>query len=247
MRKIIDEFRRDLDTVYSLLDFDLFIIELPLSEIKGLKDYAEQHKLPIVRQRADKLEKLLTGIKSHGSTKLSYDTIYNQCIVLTVSYFSATLENLFEYCIESALEFNRPDSLLSKEIKIRVRDICSIGENPKAHVGEFLVSSNNISFQDMQSISRTFKEYLKVDIEKDELTNDIIIAQAARHIIVHNGSEINSKFINQIALAAPRTVKPEVPQVGRLSFSKEEVSQVGKKMEEYMLRLIGQLEQYQRN
>jgi len=246
MRNVLDEFRRDLESIYSLLDFDQFIIDLPLSEIRALKTYAEEQDLPIVKQKAEKLEKILTGIREHGSTKITYGTIYNQCIVLAVSYFSAALENLFEYCIESSLKAGGSEVLRSEEIKLRVKDICSIGPNPLSQVGEFLVSNNKISFQDMKSIKRSFKEYLNVDIIKDELTNDIIFAQAARHIIVHNGSEINSRFQNQILAAAPRTIKPELPYTGKLSFGKEEIIQVGRRMEEYMVLLTEKLSAYQR-
>lgn len=246
MRNILNEFKRDIGSVYSLLDFDVFIIDLPLSEIRDLKTYAEKQSLPVVIQKADKLEKILTGIRTHGSTKLTYETIYNQCIVLLVSYFSATLENLFEYCIESSLKAGASDALLSEEIKLHVKDMYSIGENPLAQVGEFLISGNKISFQDMKSIKRAFEMYLNISMEKDALTNDIIFAQAARHIIVHNGSEINSKFQHQITSATPRTIKPEMPNTGKLLFSKEEVIQVGKRMEEYIGFLSEKLSSFQR-
>ena len=246
MQGVLDEFTRDLGSVYALLDFDLFIIDLPLKEIGDLKGYAEKHQLQIVQQKADKLEKLLSGIRKHGSTKLSYETIYNQCIVLSVSYFAATLENLFEYCIESAVKDGSVDTLLNKELKLRVKDMCALGSNPLSQVGEFLITSNNISFQDMQSICRAFKEFLRIEIVKDELANDIILSQAARHIIVHNGAVINSRFTNQIASAEPRTVKSQIPTSGKLRFSKDEVIHVGKRMESFVRQLIGNLLQYQR-
>jgi hypothetical protein len=163
--------------------------------------------------------------------------------VLNVSYFGATLENLFEYCIESALTNGGVDVLLNKEIKLRVKDMCALGSNPRSLVGEFLIASNNISFQDMQSICRAFKEYLRIEIAKDELVNDIIFAQAARHIIVHNGAEINPRFANQVASVEPRSVKPQVPASGKLKFSKEEVRQVGNKMELFMRQITVKLSQ----
>jgi hypothetical protein len=72
---------------------------------------------------------------------------------------------------------------------------------------EFLPASEKLSFQDMKSIGRAFKLLLAEDLPRDTRINNIIVAQACRHAVVHAEGVVNGRLLNEIRDADPRTVK----------------------------------------
>jgi hypothetical protein len=89
----------------------------------------------------------------------------------------------------------------------------------------------------MQAIHRAFKEYLTISIEKDNLVNNIILAQACRHVIVHSGGVASERLIRQIKGAFPRDVKSEIKRDNKVQFSPDEVEIVSKSMGKYVKSL----------
>ncbi len=63
------------------------------------------------------------------------------------------------------------------------------------------LKNKQVSFQDLKSLLESFELYCRVKIELDNETRDtLILSAAARHIIVHNRSMIDTQFLNQIKL-----------------------------------------------
>ena len=89
-----------------------------------------------------------------------------------------------------------------------------------------------------------FKKYIDVDVDlvKDEITNTIILAQACRHAIVHDGSILNSKVIRQVSNANPRMIKEELAEGKGVEFDIDEIRTIGKCMEAYMARLCEKID-----
>ncbi|MBU4485369.1 MAG: hypothetical protein KKD38_00435, partial [Candidatus Delongbacteria bacterium] len=109
------------------------------------------------------------------------------------------------------------------------------------NMGDFVVNNKSISFQDMQSIKRAFVKYFNIQIERNRTTNDIIFALASRHIIVHNSSKVDSKFLQQIKDADDRQIKTEIELDQKLQFETSEVEIILKSMINYFDDLIGQI------
>jgi hypothetical protein len=133
-------------------------------------------------------------------------------------------------------------ALLREQIKISFRDLRDADFQLKELAPDLLVQAKDISFQDMQSIARSFKEYLDITIDRSEDVNDIILAQGCRHVIVHSGGEVGNRLIRQLSGAKPRKLKPILNVGESIQFSVEEVSQVAKSMLAYLEAVASQVE-----
>ncbi len=98
-----------------------------------------------------------------------------------------------------------------------------LAENFEQMIPDFLAEKNKMSWQDMKSIKRSFNEYHGINIKQDENVNNIILAQACRHSIVHDGGIVNRKVINQVQNATPRSVKEEFEKNKQISFNTHEI------------------------
>jgi hypothetical protein len=89
----------------------------------------------------------------------------------------------------------------------------------------------------MQSICREFQSYFNIKIEKNELVDNIILAQAARHAIVHSLSIADEKFMNQISQSQARTLKKNISMNDELKFSPNEIEVIMSDMREFLKRI----------
>ena len=230
LEKIKNEFESNLRRVESLLDFDhvildktLEVIEQLQTSLSGVKGFAVFH-LKSLNNTINQL----SSIKSHQSTKINYETISNQCVVLLISYLSSALQQLLEVyinCYPAKISQRKQEN-----IKINLSSILNTEGTLKEKLGEIILNSDSqVSFQDMRSIRDTFKEYAQIDIDWDNTVNNIIFAQAARHCIVHNSGIADTKFRNQIKIAKQRTIKTEFNSE-EVVFKKEEVKELKKEI-----------------
>lgn len=60
------------------------------------------------------------------------------------------------------------------------------------------IENKNYSFQDLKSTLGVFSHYLDISLDIEELKDPLILMAATRHIIVHNSSIVDRKFIKQI-------------------------------------------------
>ena len=90
----------------------------------------------------------------------------------------------------------------------------------------------------MQSIQRTFTEYFQFCPKKNNHIDNIILSQACRHVIVHNGSKIDEKMIRQLSAAKNRDIKKDLIADNILSFTDHEVEVIGESMAIYLNDLI---------
>ncbi len=95
----------------------------------------------------------------------------------------------------------------------------------------------------MKSIARAFKDNLGVHIEKTATVNDIVLAQACRHVIVHAGAVADDALVRQLSGANPRTLKPKILAGELIQFSPEEVGIAARAMVEYLKGLEASIEQ----
>ena len=126
--------------------------------------------------------------------------------------------------VVAALNLNAEVPATSEELKLSWRSIVQAETDQVEMFAELLSAHNDISFQDMLSVSRAFAKHLQIEVEKTPLVNDIILGHAARHVIVHSGAVVDRKMINQIKGALPRTLKEALVEGERIRFSPEEVS-----------------------
>jgi hypothetical protein len=94
----------------------------------------------------------------------------------------------------------------------------------------------------MQSIARSFEQYIEIDeIPHDKVVNNIILSQACRHCIVHDGSAVNKKAVEQLKSANPRDLKPNLKIDDKILFTEDEIKVIATSMMQYIDQLIGLL------
>lgn len=123
--------------------------------------------------------------------------LVNQSAVLLASYFASGVSQLFRSTIAGALEHGPSKILEQHELKFTVRDLKNMGGDIFDAIPDLIAEGPGVSFQDTKSIQRLFKDYLDIDIPRDEVTNDVSVALALRHVLVHNGGIVDRKCLKQ--------------------------------------------------
>jgi len=243
-KPIIDSFKSHIDTVKSLMSFDKIVLDFCISHIEQLNDRIKNNpeiKITNVYFLPENTLRQLKQIKQNDSLKIQYESIYNQCLVLIVSYFTSTVKELFRDSLQYFSE-KKKDCLksINAELKFTFEELETYNFNLSQSVGEIIIKKRNLTFQDMQSICREFQTYFNIKIEKNGIVDNIILAQAARHAIVHSLSIADDKFVNQISQTNSRTLKRTLKIKDELKFTPQEIETIMSNMREF-LRNIEQM------
>ena len=238
---IAASFRENAGDVERLIDFDREVLNIMITSLTSLKNDVPPD-LHVVRGRIDRTSQIVTGIRNNESLKFKYGVVCNQAVVLLVSHFSSALGDTFRKAVSDSLDRDDNKPLLDEELKLTFRDMRERSWNLKASAADLLIAKKDLTFQDMQSTVPAFDTYVDVQIEKDQRTNNIILGQAARHVIVHSSGRVNEKMLKQVAKAEPRTLKPSIALDEPLIFTKEEVLELKSEMIGYVAALISTLE-----
>ena len=241
-KPIIESFDQNFRSVIDLAEFDHVVLASAIYSITKIKDIQEKHlKLENPKYKLDQCLNQLKNIKENESMRITYKHIFNQCIVLLVSYFGAAISDLFEIYKKYFIEDYFNKKLIKEDIKFTIEELKENDFNLKNKFGEIFSKKMGISFQDMKSISNVFYDYMNFRPVKDEITNTIILAQACRHTIVHDGGIINRRVIKQVSKANPRIIKNELIEDTNVEFSIDEITTIGKCMKEYIKRLCSEI------
>jgi len=241
---IANSFADNARYVERLIDFDRDVVDIMIMSLDGLKkDVPPQfHSFAA---RIDRLAHVIRDIRNNESLKAKYGTVCNQAVVLLVSHFASAVGDLFRKGVSAAFDREGNDALLNEELKLTFRDMKDKNWNLKGAAGELLIAKKDLTSQDMQSTVRAFETYVGVKIPKDLRANNIILGQAARHVIVHAGALITDRMIKQVAAASPRTLMQKLEPGGSLVFTKDEVLELRDEMLRFVEDLVSKLEAHQ--
>jgi len=240
---VTEAFRKHVDSVDRLMNFDRDVLEFAIQAIGDLQTrLVQHHELQNPHLTAGRTLEILKGYRAHDSLRPRYKTIFNQALVLLVSYFGASVHDVFRKGIAAELQRDSDSTLLREQFRLSFRDLKDYDFQLRDVAPDLLVQAKDISFQDMQSIYRAFKEYLDIRIERDQTVNEIIVAQGCRHVIVHAGGAVSDRLLRQISGATPRTLKRDLIAGDLVEFSVDEVSSVANSMISYLERLEAQVE-----
>lgn len=224
----LQQHERNQDEVRHLLEFDNIILDFCIAAIEGLEERLRNNdeiKLTSVYHLPSATLSALRGIRKNGSMRTQYENMYNQCLVLSVSYFVSGLEALFVQGVNQAC-CCCPDLLVAnrEDLKFSISELRACDFNLGEHLGKMIVQKKDISFQNMQTGLKAFKDFLGVEGFTDELVHDSILALANRHAIVHNLAVVDERFQALIKNAPKRTVHTEEYNIDDLiKFTPEEV------------------------
>ena len=231
-------FEANVSSVRKLINFDHEVVELTVKHVKGLHESLVRLGYDNASLNARNTLTMLQGIKDHDSLLPRYRIIFNQAVVLLVSYFGSAIHDLFKTGVSARLLLDDDNSnLMREELKLSFRNIRERGWVLNDIAADLLVEKKDFTFQDMKSISEAFETYVGIRVARDKTVNNIIVAQACRHVIVHAGHEVTPKMIHQLRDAKPRDVKPNLQAGELVQFSPAEVELVGKAMQTYVSAL----------
>ena len=227
-----------LGAVEQLLEFGNVIIDMAVDGLKTLEAQLEERNLHSAVVLVKNKATVLSNIKRGESLRPQYEAMFSQCVVLLVSHFGSAVHDVFRQAVQQALREGRSVPAATEELKVSWDSIAKTDAAPEGLFAELLVAQNDISFQDMQSIARAFKKHLRVSIERDNDTNNIILGQAARHAIVHSGSRIDERMLRQVTDAVPRDLMQDVMLGQPIVFTPVQVRALAASMSRYLNRLV---------
>ena len=237
----IDNFLQNSSSVFNLMNFDNIVLEFCITNIEALNKRIKNNseiKITAPSLTADSTLNALKNIYNHESLKKQYKTIYNQCLVLLVSYFSSSIKELFRKSIQYLVDNDIPFLCnLKGDIKLNFNELEDSKFDLKKCIVDLVIDKKNISFQDMKSIARAFDDYFNIVIEQTQDVDNIILGLASRHAIVHNLSQADQKFITQISFTKKRTLKTEIKLFDSIEFEQNEIKIINRSMCDYLSNL----------
>lgn len=242
MRAILDNFTQHVGDVERLIAFDREVMQVAISAVEDLHRRLVEKHIDNEQMNGARTLQILKGIRDHGSLKPSYSLILNQAIVLLVSYFGSAVEDIFSFAVTSAMRKGSSPRLMKQDMKVTVGDLIEVTSNPDDAISALLIEKKDLSFQDMQAIHRAFRDYVDVEVEQDSTVNNIILAQACRHVIVHAGGEVTPRLVRQVSGAVPRDLKAQLDGASVVQFSQDEVRIVAESMKGYLAALVEKTE-----
>jgi hypothetical protein len=213
--EIENRFEKQLETIEQLVDFDRQIQDICVSHIENLNSKLKRAPFQITNPiyLADNAIQAIKNIRQHDSLRKHYQSIFNSCLVLQISYFTSILQDIFEY----TFQYLSTNGLLPHMVD---------SEKPENYLEELINNKKSISFQNMESVCKSYKRYLDIDISRDQKFNTIVLAVASRHAIVHASGRADRKFLQQISNANPRDIKNMLVENEEIQFSSTELSYV---------------------
>jgi hypothetical protein len=227
-------FQEHVSGVRSLMNFDRDVQDMTISHLAELAKTLAATGRDHAYRTVERTRAILQGIRSNDSLRPRYATIFNQALVLLVSYFGSTVADIFRSGVRRELDRDVESKLFGEELRVIIGELRDQKFEIRDAIPELLISSKKISFQDMQSVHRAFRDHLELEVEKTPLVHDIIAGQACRHAIVHTGGVVNDRILRQVANARPRRVKPALKRDEVVEFSPEEVELVADAMSLYV-------------
>lgn len=225
-------FEHNLAQLSKLVRFDDELLVFVLTPLRRHKERLVQAKVH-ERLHPNGVIQTLENIKSADSLRGLYQALHNQWLVLLASYFSSAVKQLFVDSVADAIRRGHRKAVLEESVKVTIEDLAAGADDLPVLLASVMASNDGVSFQDTQSIGRAFGKYFDFEIPRDEAVNDIILALAARHAIVHAGGIVDARMLKQLRLVSPRSLKPRIIEGEQLQFSPSEIDQASDAMKAY--------------
>lgn len=243
IQNVIAKFELQISSVFKIIEFDKEYLEIVIGQL-------EEHKEKLIRlgiqnpmHHPTAQIKFLESLIKSGPRQSKYQPVYNQCLVLLVSYFASAVNSILNEGLNHYLNNSDslPDDVANLEFKLSLRELQTLQFDLSEEIGKIIIRKSDISFQDMKSIARVFEQFLGITIQKDEDVDNIITAQALRHVIVHNSEIINTKCINQLANASNRKFITNIELNKKVIIDTNDLNIVKASMLKYVNNLLGSI------
>jgi len=236
--QIVESFRKNVESVFRLAEFDHIVLDVAIKTLDGIQERATADGIDNYRLSVCNGLQLLKDIRTNDSLRPQYAHIFNQCVVLLVSYFSSAVSDIFETSLSVQLDHDPNKALLQEGLRLTVGELVDMDQGIKERLGELIIRKKDISFQDMQSIAKAFETYCNHSPKKDTDVNNIIAGQACRHVIVHTGAVASKRCVSQVSGATPRTLKQNLRKGEEVQFAIPELRILSESMIAYIEKLV---------
>lgn len=194
-KNTFEKFEKNLQEIEEMVNIGSDVISIAVGLVEGLsKEYESIEAFVPYKEKLKANIGGLKRIKENSELKKKYNILYNQALVLVVSNFESFLSDFSKFLIEKhdyLLEW--PDKKISLDLEMFNYFTPTVGDIVLASLKE------KYSFQDLESSLNFLKEFLSIDVRlSDETKDNIILFHALRHIIIHNSSTVDEKFLKQI-------------------------------------------------
>ena len=186
--------KNEFDKIETLISTPDSLREIAVGELKKTNQISYLKNTD--RGKIENSIQMLNNINKK-SFKNSYKIIYNQTCILAVSALAFVFEKYFKNYIKGNWPEINYDKLkakfsLKKLSKYRLDKIVS-------ELGNIILDNDNsINFQDLQSTTRSYKNYLHKKINlSGQAEKHIIFYQQCRHVLVHKSGEVDNEFLKK--------------------------------------------------
>lgn len=241
--RIRDAFAKNVDSVAKLMGFDAVVLGVVMEGLSPIPGELEAEGRNVLAMKVRNRLRLVENIREQGTTKVYYDTILNQCVVLLVSHFASALHDTFRVGVAAALERpKRFEALTDSELKLSPRDLRRLGPESGRWWADLLVVQRGISFQDMKKTDKSFRDYLRVNAPTGQRVNDIVYGQLTRHCIVHTGGQFDQQASEQLEDRVPLDVDLGLQLGDHIQYTPRAVKALAGAMTWYLSELLQSLE-----
>ena len=246
-QRIIENFEKNVSSIEKLIVIDEFILDSTIDALEKRQGALEASGIENAGMLGSNTIQSLKNIRKNKSLKPLYRLVYNQSVVLMVSYFSSSLHDLFDFAVTETYTNGVPKKATDKELRFSLEELSILNFDLTASIGSVISKKHNVSFQDMASVRRAFKDYLGIEINRDRTVNNIIVMQACRHAIAHAEQICDDKLLNQIRDCGDRDIQKELKRNQEIQFNPMEIDVGSAAMKTYVANLVDQLNEKQKN
>jgi len=194
---ILADVEERIDDIHAIGDVNEDLVKIAVSNLEVLKKdlQATRGNLGIL-QKVERQLKTYEQVAKIPQLASKFPIIREQMIVLMIGALEVFISDIYLNIANKNPEFfywKDEKEKISFEPSL-LMDGFTFGDIFIGHL-----KNKGYSFQDLQSVLRSFEVYCGIEITLDDESRDVLILGAAsRHIIVHNRSKIDLPFIKQI-------------------------------------------------
>ena len=235
---VSEKFAKNVSSVQELVNFDRVVLEFAIEQVRGLDERLERANIKKAQLRAVRTIQHLENVRKNNSLRPQYAAIFNQAVVLLVSYFGSAVSDCFKAGVAELVRSSSLPKAGQEPLKVSLQELVEREFQIADHAGDLVIAAGGISFQDMGSIARAWKNWFSWSRARDDVTNDIILGQACRHAIVHSGAVVDRRLLGQVSGAVPRTLKRDLRDGQELAFEPGEIDSLAGSMRTYLDALL---------
>jgi hypothetical protein len=235
-------FSEKLKEIDDLFEIPTTVSETCLGVINKLS--SDINNFPLLKNKVENLGRVITISKESITAiqKKSEENLSPQALVLLIGIVESLVKEIFDNLVRNNLEKTQDLEKYSLSAKELI-ELCLDPEKVKEVFIDLILSKIHgeknpdvkVYFQNIQTIEGKFKTFFDIDLQLgSDLRKQVHKWFQSRHIIVHNASKIESKFVHNLAqLQIAHKYKVEE----KLMISKEDYEQAKKDFAAFFLAI----------